>query len=75
MEFIDWAATILGAMLIFAGVRAIRRREAHVPDRCAGGSAIGRLAMDNSGQVVCLRRDLGYCTVAEPVPSVSEAAD
>ena len=42
MEFIDWAATILGAMLIFAGVRAIRRREAHVPDRCA----VARLAME-----------------------------
>lgn len=41
MEFIDWAAITLGIMLIFSGVRAIRRREAHVPERYQGSSAIG----------------------------------
>jgi hypothetical protein len=40
MEFIDWAAVILGAMLIFSGVRAIRRRQADVPERYAGDSAV-----------------------------------
>lgn len=40
MAFLDWAAVILGAMLIFSGVRAIRRREAHVPERYAGNSAV-----------------------------------
>lgn len=40
MTFLDWAALLLGAMLIFSGIHAIRRKEAHVPERYAGNSAV-----------------------------------
>jgi hypothetical protein len=40
MEVIDWATAMLGALLIFNGVRAIRRRQADVPERYAGNSAV-----------------------------------
>jgi hypothetical protein len=40
MGLIDWAALIVGAALIASGVRAIRRRQASVPERYEGGSAV-----------------------------------
>ena len=40
MGFLDWATLILGAGLIFSGIRAIRRREANVPERWEGDSAV-----------------------------------
>ena len=40
MEFLDWAALILGAILIFDGIRTVKNREAHVPERYAGDSAV-----------------------------------
>jgi hypothetical protein len=40
MGLLDWPALILGAGLIFSGIRAIRRREAHVPERWEGDSAV-----------------------------------
>jgi len=40
MGFLDWAALILGAMLIFSGIRAIRRRQANVPELWEGDSAV-----------------------------------
>ena len=40
MGFLDWAALILGAGLIGSGVRAIRRRQASVPERHEGQSAV-----------------------------------
>jgi hypothetical protein len=45
MSFLDWAALIIGAGLIGSGVRAIRRRQANVPEQYEGERAIrlGRL--------------------------------
>lgn len=40
MDFFDWAALILGAGLIASGIRAIRRRQADVPERYEGKSAV-----------------------------------
>jgi hypothetical protein len=40
MGFIDWAALIVGAGLIASGVRAIRRRQARVPEEYTGESAV-----------------------------------
>jgi hypothetical protein len=40
MGFIDWAALIVGGALIASGVRAIRRRQASVPERYEGESAV-----------------------------------
>jgi len=40
MGFIDWAALIVGAGLIASGVRAIRRRQARVPEEYKGESAV-----------------------------------
>ena len=40
MGFIDWAALIFGAGLIASGVRAIRRRQARVPEQYEGKSAV-----------------------------------
>jgi len=40
MGFFDWAALIVGGGLVFSGVRAIRRREAHVPERYEGAAAV-----------------------------------
>lgn len=40
MGFLDWAALILGAGLIFSGIRAIHRRQARVPELWEGGSAV-----------------------------------
>ena len=37
MGFLDWAALIIGAGLVLSGVRAIRRRQANVPERYEGG--------------------------------------
>lgn len=45
MVFMDWAAVIVGVVLIISGVRAIKRRQADVPERYEGESAVrlGRL--------------------------------
>ena len=40
MEIIDWGALIVGAGLICSGVRAIRLREAHVPEQYKGEKAV-----------------------------------
>lgn len=40
MEFFDGAALIVGAGLVMSGVRAIRRREAHLPERWEGERAV-----------------------------------
>jgi hypothetical protein len=40
MGFMDWAALILGAGLIASGVRAIRRRQASVPERYEEQAAV-----------------------------------
>jgi hypothetical protein len=40
MNFFDWAALIIGAALIVSGVRAIRRRQASVPEQYEGESAV-----------------------------------
>lgn len=40
MSFLEWAALIVGAGLVFSGVRAIRRREAKVPEVYQGRSAV-----------------------------------
>jgi hypothetical protein len=40
VEFLDWAALILGSVLIASGVRAIRRRQTYVPELREGDSAI-----------------------------------
>jgi hypothetical protein len=40
MAFMDWAALILGVGLIAGGVRAIRRRQARVPERYEGQAAV-----------------------------------
>ena len=40
MGFFDWAALIIGAGLIASGVRAIRQREANVPEQYEGESAV-----------------------------------
>jgi len=40
MGFFDWAALIVGAGLIASGVRAIRRRQARVPEEYKGDSAV-----------------------------------
>jgi hypothetical protein len=39
MDFIDWAAVVVGGGLIASGVRAIRRRRASVPEEYEGQSA------------------------------------
>jgi hypothetical protein len=40
MGFLDWAALIIGAGLIASGVRAIRRRQARVPEESLGDRAV-----------------------------------
>jgi hypothetical protein len=40
MGFLDWAALIVGTGLIAGGVRAIRRRQAGVPERYEGEGAV-----------------------------------
>jgi hypothetical protein len=40
MDFFDWAALIFGAGLIGSGVRAIRRRQANVPEQYQGEGAV-----------------------------------
>ncbi len=40
MQFLDWAALIMGSVLIASGVRAIRRREAKGPEQYLGASAV-----------------------------------
>jgi hypothetical protein len=40
MGFLDWAALIIGAGLIASGVRAIRRRQARVPEEYTGARAV-----------------------------------
>jgi hypothetical protein len=39
MDFLDWAALIVGAGLIVSGVRAIYRRRANVPEIYEGSRA------------------------------------
>jgi hypothetical protein len=41
LGFLDWAALIIGAGLVVSGVRAIRRRQANVPERYEGEKAVG----------------------------------
>jgi hypothetical protein len=40
MNFLDWAALVIGAGLIFSGVRAIYRRQAKVPEKYEGNRAV-----------------------------------
>jgi len=40
MDFMDWAALIVGVALIVSGVRAIRRRQARVPEQYEGARAV-----------------------------------
>lgn len=40
MEFLDWLAIIIGAGLIFSGVRAVRRRMVKVPETYEGVRAV-----------------------------------
>jgi hypothetical protein len=40
MGFLDWAALIIGAGLIFSGIRTIRRRRANVPELWEGDRAV-----------------------------------
>lgn len=40
MGFLDWAALIIGAGLIFSGIRAIRGRRANVPELWEGDNAV-----------------------------------
>jgi hypothetical protein len=40
MGFMDWAALILGAGLIASGTRAVRRRQASVPEEWEGKRAV-----------------------------------
>lgn len=40
MGFLDWGALLLGTGLIISGVRAIRGREAHVPELYQGERAV-----------------------------------
>jgi len=40
MDFLDWAALILGSALIGSGVRAIRRSQVNVPELREGESAV-----------------------------------
>lgn len=40
MEFFEWGALVVGAGLTYSGVRAIRRREANVPEHYKGRSAV-----------------------------------
>jgi hypothetical protein len=40
MGFFEWAALVVGAGLIAAGVRAIRRRRVNTPERREGGSVV-----------------------------------
>ena len=41
MEFFEWAALIVGAGLIFSGVRVIRRHHVRVPEEYTGTRAVG----------------------------------
>ncbi len=40
MDFLDWAALIIGLGLIASGARAVRRRRANVPEEDEGESAV-----------------------------------
>jgi len=40
MEFLEWGALIVGAGLSYTGVRAIRSREAYVPEHIQGDRAV-----------------------------------
>ena len=40
IEFLEWSALVVGAGLTCSGVRAIRRREARVPEQYKGESAV-----------------------------------
>jgi hypothetical protein len=40
MDFLDWAALIIGAGLIVSGIRAIRRRRTSVPELYEGERAV-----------------------------------
>jgi hypothetical protein len=40
MGFFEWSALVAGAGLTYSGVRAISRREAHVPELREGESAV-----------------------------------
>jgi hypothetical protein len=41
MDFLDWAALIIGIGLICSGVRTILRRQARVPELYEGARAVG----------------------------------
>jgi hypothetical protein len=40
MDFLEWAALIVGAGLITSGVRAIRRQKVQVPEEYTGTRAV-----------------------------------
>ena len=40
MEYFDWIAIVLGIVLVASGIRAVRRRQAHVPERYEGRKAV-----------------------------------
>lgn len=40
MDYLEWAALIVGAVLIFTGIRAISIREANVPEKYEGKKAV-----------------------------------
>jgi hypothetical protein len=40
MGFLDWAAMIIGIVLIASGVRAIRKRQVRVPEQYEGERAV-----------------------------------
>ncbi len=40
MEFLDWAALIIGSGLVLSGVRTIRGRVTWLPERCEGDGAV-----------------------------------
>lgn len=40
MAFLDWAALLLGAWMIFGGVRAIRREHVEIPEDVDGAGAV-----------------------------------
>ncbi len=40
MDYFRWAAIILGGMLVFSGVRSIRKRDANVVENITGQRAV-----------------------------------
>lgn len=40
MDLFRWAAIVLGGMLVFGGIRAIRKRDANVVENISGQKAV-----------------------------------